>query len=97
MIITVMFKNFQKLKSKLTYNRDCSILSNDKFRKKLLSKLSLENISNTNNGLEKFSQTCIDVPDKLAPQKKKYNRGNNMPFMNKPLAQTHMKKSRLEN
>ena len=69
--ITVMITTFQKLKPKLIYNRDCSILSNDKFRKKLLSKLSMENISNTSNGLEKFSQICINVLDKLASQKKK--------------------------
>ena len=36
-------------------------------------------------------------PDKLALQKKKYNRCHNMPFMNKPLAPAHKKKRRLWN
>ena len=53
--------------------------------------------SNTSNGLEKFLQICINVLDKLAPQKKKCNRGNIMPFMNKPLARAHIKRSRLRN
>ena len=57
----------------------------------------MENISNTNNHLEIFLQICIGVLDELAPQKKKYNRGNNMPFMNKPLARAPMKRSRLRN
>ena len=45
----------------------------------------MENISNTSNGLEKFLQIFIAVLDKHVPQKKKYNRGNNMPLVNKPL------------
>ena len=54
--------------------------SNDKFREKL----SMENIRNTSNGLEKFLQIIIGILGNLAPQKK-YVRGNNMPFMNKTL------------
>ena len=55
----------------------------------------MQNISSTDNGLENFLHIFVGVLDKLAPQKKKYNRGNNMPFMNKPLARAHMKRSRL--
>ena len=40
----------------------------------------MENISNAYNGEENFSQICTGVLDKLAPHKKKYNRGNNMPY-----------------
>ena len=47
------------------------MFSNDKFRKELLSKLSMENISKTSNDLEEFLQICIGVLDKLAPRKKK--------------------------
>ena len=57
----------------------------------------MTNISNTSNGLENFLQICNGVLDKLASQKKKHNRGNNMPFMNKPLAQAHMKRNHLRN
>ena len=69
------------------------MFSNDRFRKELFSKLSMENISNTSISLEKFLPISIHVLDKLAPQKKKYDRDNNMLFMNKPLARAHMKRS----
>ena len=35
--------------------------------------------------------------DELAPQKKKYSRGNNMPFINKTIKKAFMKRSRLRN
>ena len=41
---------------------------NDKFREEPLSKLSLRNIGNITNGLEKLLQICIGVLDKLARQ-----------------------------
>ena len=62
-----------------------------------LSKLSMKNISNTSNVLKIFLQICIGVLDKLALQKKKNIMGNNIPFMKKPLAQAHMKRTRLRN
>ena len=39
----------------------------------------------------------MKAPDKFAPRKKKYSRGNNMPFMNKLLSRAHMKRTRLRN
>ena len=97
MTITVMKTTFQKLKPKLIYYRDYSMFSKDKFKEELLSKSSMQNISSTINGLENVLQIFIGVLDKLVPQKKKYNRGNNVPFMNKPLARAHTKRSRLWN
>ena len=73
------------------------MFSNDKFRAELWSKLSMENISNISNSLENFLLICIGILDKLAPQKKKYNKGNDMPFMNKPLAQARVKRNHLRN
>ena len=96
MTITVMKTTFQMLKPKLIYYRDYSMFSNDKFSEERFSKLSMEN-SNTSNGLENVLHICIGVLDKLVPQMKKYNRGNNMSFMNKPLARAHMKRSCLRN
>ena len=55
----------------------------------------MQNISSTINGLENVLQIFIGFLDELVPQKKKYNRGNNVPFMNKPLARAHTKRSRL--
>ena len=53
----------------------------------------MKNISNTSN----ISNICFGVLDKLAQQKKKYNRGNNMRYISKLLSWAHMKRSRLQN
>ena len=95
MTTTVMKTSFKKLKPKLNYYKDYVMFSYDKFREELLSKLSMENIINTSSDLEKLLQVCTGVLDKL--QKKKDNRGNNVPFMNKPLIRAHMKRSCLRN
>ena len=55
MTIMVMKATFQKLKPHLIYYQDYSMFSNDKFREKPLPKVSVENISNTINGLEIFT------------------------------------------
>ena len=49
------------------------------------------------NGLQKFIDICMKSLDKFAPCKRKYSRGNNMPFMNKLLSRAHMKRKRLGN
>ena len=59
---------FAVLKPKTTYYRNYKMFN--KFREELLSKLLIENISNTCNGLETFLQILVDVQDKIAPQKK---------------------------
>ena len=50
----------------------------------------MEKISNTSN----ISNICFGVLDKLAQQKKKYNRGNNMPYIS---SWAHMERIRLQN
>ena len=54
----------------------------------------MENI-NLSNGFQNFFDICIKTLDKFAPPKKKYSRGNNMPFMNKSLCRAHMKITQL--
>ena len=39
----------------------------------------------------------VKTLDELAPQKKKYSRGNNKPFINKTIKKAFMKRSRLGN
>ena len=65
--------------------------------KNLLHNLSLEIINTNSIGLEKFLQICIKTLDKMAPIKKKYVRGNNMPFFNKELSGSHKKRTQLRN
>ena len=98
MTVSVMKTTFQKLKPKIVNYRDYSGFSNDDFRKNLLHNLSLEIINtNDSNGLEKFLQICIKTLDKMAPIKKKYVRGNNMPFFNKELSGAQKKRTQLRN
>ena len=96
MTVTVMKTTFEKLKPNIIHYRDYRKFSNDKFRENLISRLSTENIRVDCNGMEKFLQICIKTLDELAPQKKKYSRGNNMPFINKTI-EAFMKTSHLRN
>ena len=96
MTVSVMKTTFKKLKPKIANYRDYSGFSNDNFGKNLLHNLSLEIINTNSNGLEKFLQICIKTFDKMAPIKKKYVRGNNMPFFNKELSGAHQKKNTIK-
>ena len=82
MTVTVMKTTFEKLKPNIIHYRDYRKFSNDKFRENLISRLSTESIRVDCDGMEKFLQICIKTLDELAPQKKKYSRANNMPFIN---------------
>ena len=74
------------------------MFSKDKFRQSLLAiELSVKNIGIICYGREKFLQLCASVLDNFASRRKKYSRGNNMLFINKPLKSTQMKRSRLRN
>ena len=97
MTVTVMKTTFEKLKPNMIHYRDYRKLSNDKFRENLISCLSTENIRVDCYGMAKFLQICIKTLDDLAPQKKKYSRGNNMPFINKTIKKAFIKRSRLRN
>ena len=94
MPVTDMKTTFQKLDSKIIHYRDYRKYCNDSFRQNLLSTLVMENI-NLSNGLQKFIGICIKTLDKFAPGKKKYSRGNNMPFMSKSVCRAHMERTRL--
>ena len=85
MTVTVMKTTFEKLKPNIIHYRDYRKFSNNKFRENLISHLSTENIRVDCNDMEKFLQICIKTLDELAPQKKKYSRGNNIPFINKTI------------
>ena len=97
MTVTVMKTTFEKLKPNIIHYRDYRKFSNDKFRENLISRLSTENIRVDCNGMEKFLQICIKALDELASQKKKYSRGNNMPFINETIKKAFMMTSRLKN
>ena len=89
--------NLVKLKPRIVNYRNYKNFCNDTFRQIFLEKLSTENINTNCSGFESFLQTFIDKLNIFAPCKKKYSRGNIMPFMNKSLKKAHMKRSRLSN
>ena len=97
MTVTVMKTTYVKLKPRIVNYRCHKNFCNDTFRQMFLEKLAAENINTNFNGFEKILQVCINTLDIFAPCKKKYARGNNMPFMNKSLTKANMKRSRLRN
>ena len=93
MIVTVMKTYFQKLPPKIRHYRDYSNYDNNIFCASLfneLSKLSIESID-----LNIFVTVCIDTLNSRAPSKKKYIRGNHLPFLNKELLKEIMHRTRL--
>ena len=85
MMVTVMKTTFENLKPNIIHCRDYRKCSNNKLQENLIFRLSAENTGVDCNGMEKFLQICIETLDELAPQKKRYSRGNNMPFINKTI------------
>ena len=93
MIVTVLKTTFQRLPLKIRNYRDYSNFDHGMFRMCLFSDLSKEDVGN----LEKFIKVCINALNNHTPSKKKYTRGNHLPFMNKELSKATMKRTRLRN
>ena len=91
MTVTVMKTTYEMLKPRIINYRDYKNFYNDTFRQILLEKLAAENIYANCSGFEKFLQIFINTLDIFDPCKKKYARGNNMPFMNKSLTKAKRK------
>ena len=85
MTLTVMKTTVEKLKPNIIHYMDYRKFSINKFQENLMSRFSIENTKIDCNSMEKFLQICIKPLDELAPQKKKYSRGINMPFINKTM------------
>ena len=73
MTLTVMRKNFKKIKPRSINYRSYNNFSNEYDRKGLFNQLKGENFVNNDRGFEK----------KRAPIKMKCKRGNHMPFITK--------------
>ena len=97
MTLTVMKKSFRKFHPRLINYRSYKNFSNKAFRECLLEKLSKEIFENNDEGLQRFCDINLQVLNQHAPQKIKYVRGNQMPFMTKQLSKEIMKRSRLRN
>ena len=95
--LTVMRKSFKKLQPRIINYRSYKNLSNEKFRSCPLNELRKEDFVNNDKGLEKFCNISMNILKKHAPRKKKFARGNQVPFMTKDLSKEIMKRSRLRN
>ena len=59
--------------------------------------MSNEKFVINDDGLKRFCELSVNVLNKLAPRKKKYARGNQMPFFTKEFSKEIMTRSRLRN
>ena len=59
--------------------------------------MSKENFAINDDGFRRFCEISLDSLDKHAPRKKKYVRGNQMPFFNKELSKATMTRTKLRN
>ena len=97
MTLTVMIKNFKKIKPRSVNSRSYNNFSNEYYRKCLFNELKRETFVNNDQGFKKFCDMSIKLLNKHAPIKKKYKRGNQMPFITKDLSKAIMKRSKLRN
>ena len=92
-----MKKSFKKFQPQSINYRSYKHFSNDTCRKDLIYKLSNEKFVINDDGLKRFCELSVNVLNKHVPRKKKYARGNQMPFFTKELSKGIMTRSRLRN
>ena len=92
-----MKKSFRKFHPQLINYRSDKNFSNEAFRECLPEKLSKEIFENNDEGLQRCCDINLQMLNQYAPQKIKYVRGNQMPFMTKQLSKEIMKRPRLRN
>ena len=97
MTLTVKKKSFRKFHPRIINYRSYKNFSNEAFRECLLEKHLNEVFENNDKGLQRFFDINLQVLNQHAPQKIKYVRGNQMPFITKQLSKEIMKRSRLRN
>ena len=92
MTLTVMRAYFVKQTPKVVYYRDYKKFSNDLFRNDILQAQALTDTK------ENVQTTIVNIFNEHAPpQKRRYVRANQAPFMNKKLSKEIMTRSRLRN
>ena len=64
--------NDEKLKPRVSFLRNWNEFYDKKFRAQLLTKLLLENFSNSSNNINDFLEICVNTLGTFAPLKKKY-------------------------
>ena len=87
MTLTLLIKSFQRLQTRII---------NYRLYKNLFIKwVNKSRFCQNDKGFEKISNISTKVLNKHAPQKKKFVRDNQMPFMTKNISKEKLKRSRL--
>ena len=76
MVLTVIRKNFKKVKPRIINYRSYDNFSNEYYRNCLFNELKRETFDNNDREFENFCNISIKLLNKHAPIKKKYKRGN---------------------
>ena len=93
MTLTIMTSKFYKLQPRVIEYSDYKHFSNEVFfRQNLFKKMSRCPL---NQSYKFFMDNCFETLNEQATKKKKYLRGNNMPFMTKELSKAIMHRSKL--
>ena len=86
MTLSVTKKSFKKFQLWIKNYRSYKHFSNDTSRKDLIDKLSNEKFVINDDGLKRFCELSVNALNKYASHKKKYTRGNQMPFFTNELS-----------
>ena len=93
--LTQMKSTFKKQQPKILNYRNYKCFNNVKFREELLQ--VIDEKGGRSIGCEQFESLFLSTLNKHAPQKKRYVRANNSPFMTNELYKGIMVRSRLRN
>ena len=94
MTVTITKMTFQKLKPRIINYRDYKFFDNVRYRNDLLQEISSSYLEFNDNGFSGFFDICRTTLDQHAPRKKKYARGNHMPFINKTQSKDRTEENR---
>ena len=92
-----MKASYRKIEPRVKNYRDYKSFSNEGFRESLLENLKGKLSGISDQSFSNFINTCNTVLDKQLPKKKKYFRGNQLPFMSKTLSKAIMLRANLRN
>ena len=95
LVITVMKTTHKKSQQKIINYRSYEYFNSESFREELIQIEA--NGNNCDESFKNFTSSCSVILNKHAPQKKRYVRGNQSPFMNKTLSKAIMQRSKLRN
>ena len=95
LVVTVMKTTYKKSQPKIINYRSYKYFNSESFREQLIQIEA--NGNNCDESFKNFTSSCNVILNKQAPQKKKYVRGNQSPFMNKTLSKAIMQRSKPRN